>query len=45
MARLLDRYRSEIRSQLMSELGYSNLHQVPELERIVINVGLGEALE
>ncbi len=45
MARLLERYRSEIRPQLMSELGYSNLHQVPELERIVINVGLGEALE
>lgn len=45
MARLLERYRSEIRPQLMSDLGYSNLHQVPELERIVINVGLGEALE
>lgn len=45
MARLLDRYRTEIRPQLMSELGYSNLHQVPALERIVVNVGLGEALE
>ena len=45
MARLLDRYRSEIRPQLMSEFGYSNLLQVAALDRIVINVGLGEALE
>ena len=45
MARLLDRYRSEIRPQIMSEFGYSNLLQVAALDRIVINVGLGEALE
>ena len=45
MARLLDRYRSEIRPQIMSEFGYSNLFQVAALDRIVINVGLGEALE
>lgn len=45
MARLLDRYRTEIRPQLMSEFGYSNLLQVSALDRIVVNVGLGEALE
>ena len=45
MARLLDRYRSDIRPQLMSEFGYSNLLQVSALDRIVVNVGLGEAIE
>jgi len=45
MSRLLDRYRSEIRPQLMSEFGYNNLHEASALDRIVVNVGLGEALE
>ncbi len=45
MARLLDRYRSEIRPQLMAEFGYDNLHQAAALDRIVVNVGLGEAIE
>ena len=45
MSRLLDRYRSEIRPQLMSEFGYTNLHEASALDRIVVNVGLGEALE
>ena len=45
MARLLTRYREEIRPQLMREFGYSNPLAVPSLDRIIINVGLGEALE
>ena len=35
MARLQDRYREEIVPELMKEFGYSNVMQVPELEKIV----------
>ncbi len=45
MARLLTRYREEIRPQMMREFGYSNALAVPRLDRIVVNIGLGEALE
>ena len=44
MARLLDAYRETIRPQLLQELGYGNLHQAPRLEKIVMNVGIGEAI-
>ena len=44
MARLLDRYRSDIVPEMMSRFGYSNLHQVPRLEKIVVNMGIGEAV-
>ena len=44
MARLKDRYREEIVPALMEEFSYSNVMQVPELEKIVLNVGLGEAI-
>ena len=45
MGRLLDRYRREIVPQLMKELGYKNINQVPRLEKIVLNMGLGEAIQ
>lgn len=45
MARLKDRYREEIVSELMKEFGYDNLMQVPKLEKVVVNVGLGEAVQ
>jgi large subunit ribosomal protein L5 len=41
--RLLDRYEAEVRPRLSKEFGYGNLHQVPTLTKIVVNVGLGEA--
>jgi len=44
MPRLQDKYREEIVPQLMKEFTYSNVMQVPELEKIVLNVGLGEAI-
>jgi large subunit ribosomal protein L5 len=40
-----DRYRSEIASQLMKDLGYGNVNQVPRLEKVVLNMGLGEAIQ
>ncbi len=43
--RLLERYRAEIIPKLTGELGFKNLHQVPTLSKIVVNVGLGEATQ
>jgi large subunit ribosomal protein L5 len=43
MPRLLRRYLSEVRPRLVSEFGYKNPMQVPKLEKIVINMGVGEA--
>ena len=45
MARLRDYYKQEIVPGLMKEFGYKNIHQVPKLEKIVINMGLGEAVQ
>ncbi|MCA9798287.1 MAG: 50S ribosomal protein L5 [Cyanobacteria bacterium HKST-UBA04] len=42
---LRETYRDELVAQLMKELDLKNVHQVPRLEKIVINVGLGEAIQ
>jgi large subunit ribosomal protein L5 len=44
-ARLQERYRSEIVPKLAQEFGYRNTHQVPRLEKIVVNVGVGAATQ
>lgn len=43
-ARLKERYEKELRSALMKELGFTNPMQAPRLEKIVVNMGLGEAI-
>ena len=45
MPRLKDRYRKEIVPALMEEFAYRNVMEVPRLQKIVVNVGLGEALQ
>lgn len=45
MAKLRERYRSEIIPALMKRFNYRNVMQVPKLEKIVINLGLGEAIQ
>jgi large subunit ribosomal protein L5 len=42
--RVQERYKNDIVPALMQEFGYKNVMQVPKLEKIVINVGLGEAV-
>lgn len=42
--RLLDRYESEIKKALMEKYHYQSVMQVPHLEKIVINIGVGEAI-
>jgi large subunit ribosomal protein L5 len=44
MARLKEFYRQEVIARLMKEGGYKNIMQVPKIEKIVINVGCGEAI-
>jgi large subunit ribosomal protein L5 len=42
--RLKQLYRDEVVGQMMSDFGYGNVHEVPRLEKIVVNIGLGEAI-
>jgi large subunit ribosomal protein L5 len=43
-ARLKERFETEIRTSLMKEFGFTNPMQVPRLEKVVVNMGLGEAI-
>ena len=43
MSRLKDRYSQEVAPALKKEFGYSNVMAVPKIEKIVVNMGLGEA--
>ena len=45
MNRLREKYNSEIMSAMTEKFGYKNVMQVPKLEKIVINMGVGEARE
>ena len=45
MPRLKELYGEQIVTTLLKEMGYANVMQVPRLEKIVVNVGLGEALQ
>jgi large subunit ribosomal protein L5 len=45
MARLRELYDQTIRERLMKEFGHGNINAVPRLEKIVINCGMGEAIE
>ena len=41
--RLLERYETEIKKALMEKYNYSSVMQIPHLEKVVINIGVGEA--
>ncbi|MGB8330546.1 MAG: 50S ribosomal protein L5 [Polyangiales bacterium] len=43
--RLRTKYKEQIVPQLMKDFGFKNIMQVPKLERIVVNMGLGEAVQ
>ena len=45
MARLKEMYVSEVAPALMKKFGYKNVMQIPKLDKVVINVGCGEAKE
>jgi large subunit ribosomal protein L5 len=43
MSRLRDKYRENVAPELRKEFGYKNVHQIPRLEKVVINIGTGRA--
>jgi large subunit ribosomal protein L5 len=43
MSRLKDRYQKEVIPALQKEFGYKNIMAVPRIEKVVVNMGLGEA--
>ena len=45
MSRIKDKYRDEVVPAMMKEQGYINRMQVPRLEKIIINIGVGEATQ
>ena len=45
MARLQDQYKAEIVPKLKEKFGYRNVMQVPKLSKVVVNMGLGDAIE
>ncbi len=45
MSRLKEKYTKEVVPALVEQLGFKNVMQVPRLEKIVINIGLGEAVQ
>ena len=45
MSRLKDLYSNEIKDAMVEKFGYKNVMQIPKLDKIVINMGVGEAKE
>jgi len=45
MSRLQEEYKKNILSQMMSKFNYKNVYQIPKLQKIVLNMGIGEAKE
>ncbi len=45
MSRLRDQYENEIKDAMVKKFGYKNEMQIPKLEKIVVNIGVGEAKE
>ena len=45
MSRLKDRYAKEVAPALMKEFGYRNVMAIPRIEKVVVNMGLGEATQ
>lgn len=45
MARLKDKYIAEIAPAMQEKFGYSNVMAIPKLDKIIINIGLGEAVD
>ncbi len=43
-ARLQEKYRTDVLKTMQEKFGYKNVHQVPKLEKVVINMSVGEAI-
>ena len=45
MARLKEKYKAEVAPALMKQFGYKSVMQIPKIDKVVVNVGCGEARE
>ena len=45
MSRLKETYQNEIVDAMMKKFGYKNIMEVPKLDKVVVNMGVGEAKE
>lgn len=45
MARLKEKYNDEVVKAMMQKFGYKNIMEVPKLEKVIINIGVGEAIQ
>ena len=45
MARMKEMYKAEVAPALMSKFGYKSVMEIPRLEKVIVNVGVGEAKE
>lgn len=45
MERLKEKYRQEVSPAMMQKFSYDNVMQVPKLEKVIINIGMGEAVQ
>lgn len=45
VARMQERYEKEVRPQLLEKFSYKNVMEIPKLNKVVINMGLGEAIQ
>jgi large subunit ribosomal protein L5 len=43
-SRLKEKYVSNVRGELREKFGYKNIHQIPKLEKVIINMSVGEAI-
>jgi large subunit ribosomal protein L5 len=45
VTRLREKYDTDVKKKLIEKFGYSNVHQVPKLDKVVINMSVGEAIQ
>lgn len=45
MSRLKDKYRNDVVPAMMQKFGYKNIMQAPKIEKVIVNMGLGEAIQ
>jgi large subunit ribosomal protein L5 len=45
MSRLYDRYKKDVVPELQKDLGITNIMAVPRLDKIIVNVGVGDAIQ
>ena len=45
MTRLYEEYKNKIKAEMLGKFGYDNVMQVPRIEKVVLNMGVGEAVQ